>query len=56
MTALDDYRDWYRPNMYTRETGDVWPHPCRGVIVGDPDTYPNQRDCDRCGHPNDEHA
>lgn len=51
----DEERQWFRPDMDARETFDVWPAPCEYVIVGDPDTYPNQRDCDRCGHSVEEH-
>jgi NTP pyrophosphatase (non-canonical NTP hydrolase) len=51
----DNDRQWFRPDMDARETFAKWPAPCEHVIVGDPDTYPNQRDCDRCGHLNAEH-
>lgn len=51
----DDDRQWFRPDMDARETFEKWPHACWSVVVGDPDTYPNQRDCDRCGHLNAEH-
>jgi len=53
--SIQDDRQWFRPDMDARETFEKWPHACRSVVVGDPDTYPNQRDCDRCGHLNEEH-
>jgi len=52
----DDERQWYRPDMDARDTFGVWPSPCWSVVVADPDTYPNQRDCDRCGHQNEQHV
>lgn len=51
----DEDRQWFRPDIDARETFEKWPHACWSVVVGDPDTYPNQRDCDRCGHLNAEH-
>lgn len=48
-------REWFRPNAVTRETFAKWPEPCRMTIVGDPDEYPNQTTCDRCGWHDGDH-
>lgn len=44
---------WYL-NEQTRETGERWPGPCAYFINLDPDEYPDQPGCDRCGHPKSE--
>jgi len=41
--------DWYL-NERTRETGERWPEPCSTFVNVDPDEYPDQPGCDRCGH------
>ena len=43
-------RSWYLDER-TRETGERWPIRCSGFINVDPDDYPDQPGCDRCGHP-----
>ena len=43
-------RSWYLDER-TRETGERWPIRCSGFINVDPDDYPDQAGCDRCGHP-----
>ena len=40
---------WYL-NERTRETGERWPEPCATFVNVDPDEYPDQPGCDRCGH------
>ncbi len=40
---------WYL-NERTRETGERWPEPCSTFVNVDPDEYPDQPGCDRCGH------
>ncbi len=41
--------DWYLDER-TRETGERWPEPCSTFVNVDPDEYPDQPGCDRCGH------
>ena len=43
-------RSWYLDER-TRETGERWPIRCSGFVNVDPDDYPDQAGCDRCGHP-----
>ena len=40
--------DWYLDEQ-TRETGERWPAACSCFINVDPDDYPDQPGCDRCG-------
>jgi NTP pyrophosphatase (non-canonical NTP hydrolase) len=40
--------DWYLDEQ-TRETGEAWPKPCPAFVNVDPDDYPDQPGCDRCG-------
>ncbi len=44
---------WYL-NEQTRETGERWPVACDCFVNLDPDEYPDQPGCDRCGHPKSE--
>jgi hypothetical protein len=41
--------DWYLDEQ-TRETGERWPAACECFVNLDPDEYPDQPGCDRCGH------
>jgi hypothetical protein len=45
---------WYLDER-TRETGERWPEPCSTFVNVDPDEYPDQPGCDRCGHPKGAH-
>jgi NTP pyrophosphatase (non-canonical NTP hydrolase) len=40
--------DWYLDEQ-TRETGERWPAACSTFVNVDPDEYPDQPGCDRCG-------
>jgi hypothetical protein len=45
---------WYL-NEQTRETGERWPEPCECFVNLDPDDYPDQPGCDRCGWAKQDH-
>jgi hypothetical protein len=47
--------DWYLDEQ-TRETGQRWPEPCSTFVNVDPDEYPDQPACDRCGHSKGAHS
>jgi hypothetical protein len=47
-------REWFRPGP-SRDTFAKWPKPCELVINIDPDEYPTQTTCDRCGWREYEH-
>ena len=49
MISVDDL-EWYLDDR-TRETGERWPIPCAFFVNVDPDDFPDQEVCDRCGHP-----
>tara|TARA_R110000796_G_scaffold19712_3_gene59168 strand:- start:2514 stop:2681 length:168 start_codon:yes stop_codon:yes gene_type:complete len=49
MISVDDL-EWYLDER-TRETGERWPIPCAFFVNVDPDDFPDQEVCDRCGHP-----
>ena len=46
---------WYL-NEQTRETGERWPAACSTFVNVDPDDYPDQPGCDRCGHSKQDHG
>jgi hypothetical protein len=60
--SLDDYQhaavndlEWYLDEQ-TRETGERWPAACEFFLNVDPDDYPDQPGCDRCGHSKQDHG
>jgi NTP pyrophosphatase (non-canonical NTP hydrolase) len=46
--------DWYLDEQ-TRETGERWPAACSTFVNVDPDDYPDQPGCDRCGWAKQDH-